>query len=187
MKEEGSVPRDQQHSDQCLMALTAERDSNMREVMREWKKAKRQSCLRKHPHWQVWLSMWWFDTLSWMLLLFCNSLFVLKGLLVHFQVQTAFKCACVLRDTINPYLLRRMKADVKASLSLPDKNEQVFNTLQHIWPCSVEVLNSLSVLHLLAGEMFIWLDVTACATSKDCLINVHGLCQVKPANKVLVK
>ncbi|XP_075933147.1 DNA excision repair protein ERCC-6 [Anarhichas minor] len=43
----------------------------------------------------------------------------------HVQVQTAFKCACVLRDTINPYLLRRMKADVKANLSLPDKNEQV--------------------------------------------------------------
>ncbi|XP_010789252.1 DNA excision repair protein ERCC-6 [Notothenia coriiceps] len=41
------------------------------------------------------------------------------------QVQTAFKCACVLRDTINPYLLRRMKADVKDNLSLPDKNEQV--------------------------------------------------------------
>ncbi|XP_061084814.1 DNA excision repair protein ERCC-6 [Conger conger] len=41
------------------------------------------------------------------------------------QVQTAYKCACVLRDTINPYLLRRMKADVKTSLSLPDKNEQV--------------------------------------------------------------
>ncbi|XP_028278800.1 DNA excision repair protein ERCC-6 [Parambassis ranga] len=41
------------------------------------------------------------------------------------QVQTAFKCACVLRDTISPYLLRRMKADVKANLSLPDKNEQV--------------------------------------------------------------
>ncbi|CAB1343345.1 unnamed protein product [Coregonus sp. 'balchen'] len=41
------------------------------------------------------------------------------------QVQTAYKCACVLRDTINPYLLRRMKADVKANLSLPDKNEQV--------------------------------------------------------------
>lgn len=47
---------------------------------------------------------------------------------VVFQVQTAFKCACVLRDTINPYLLRRMKADVKDNLSLPDKNEQVFNT-----------------------------------------------------------
>lgn len=41
------------------------------------------------------------------------------------QVKTAYKCACVLRDTINPYLLRRMKSDVKMSLSLPDKNEQV--------------------------------------------------------------
>ncbi|KAI5108055.1 DNA excision repair protein ERCC-6, partial [Silurus meridionalis] len=41
------------------------------------------------------------------------------------QVQTAYKCACVLRDTISPYLLRRMKADVKTNLSLPDKNEQV--------------------------------------------------------------
>ncbi|XP_009676141.2 DNA excision repair protein ERCC-6 isoform X2 [Struthio camelus] len=41
------------------------------------------------------------------------------------QVKTAYKCACVLRDTINPYLLRRMKADVKMTLSLPDKNEQV--------------------------------------------------------------
>ncbi|KAJ8418177.1 hypothetical protein AAFF_G00138860 [Aldrovandia affinis] len=41
------------------------------------------------------------------------------------QVQTAYKCACVLRDTINPYLLRRMKSDVKDNLSLPDKNEQV--------------------------------------------------------------
>ncbi|XP_010145433.1 PREDICTED: DNA excision repair protein ERCC-6-like, partial [Eurypyga helias] len=40
------------------------------------------------------------------------------------QVKTAYKCACVLRDTINPYLLRRMKADVKMNLSLPDKNEQ---------------------------------------------------------------
>lgn len=39
------------------------------------------------------------------------------------QVQTAYKCACVLRDTINPYLLRRMKADVK--IDLPSKNEQV--------------------------------------------------------------
>ncbi|XP_063814673.1 DNA excision repair protein ERCC-6 isoform X2 [Pseudophryne corroboree] len=41
------------------------------------------------------------------------------------QVKTSYKCACVLRDTINPYLLRRMKADVKMILSLPDKNEQV--------------------------------------------------------------
>ncbi|XP_039203591.1 DNA excision repair protein ERCC-6 isoform X1 [Crotalus tigris] len=41
------------------------------------------------------------------------------------QVKTAYKCACILRDTINPYLLRRMKADVQMTLSLPDKNEQV--------------------------------------------------------------
>ncbi|XP_077979590.1 DNA excision repair protein ERCC-6-like [Glandiceps talaboti] len=41
------------------------------------------------------------------------------------QVKTAYKCACVLRDTINPYLLRRMKDDVKMNLNLPNKNEQV--------------------------------------------------------------
>ncbi|RUS24686.1 putative RAD26 [Jimgerdemannia flammicorona] len=38
-------------------------------------------------------------------------------------VQTAYKCACVLRDLINPYLLRRMKADVAADL--PKKSEQL--------------------------------------------------------------
>ncbi|XP_062507872.1 DNA excision repair protein ERCC-6-like isoform X2 [Corticium candelabrum] len=41
------------------------------------------------------------------------------------QVQTAYRCACVLRDTISPYLLRRLKADVQMSLHLPSKNEQV--------------------------------------------------------------
>ncbi|XP_022193380.2 LOW QUALITY PROTEIN: DNA excision repair protein ERCC-6 [Nilaparvata lugens] len=41
------------------------------------------------------------------------------------QVVTAYKCATVLRDTISPFLLRRMKADVKAGVNLPDKNEQV--------------------------------------------------------------
>ena len=39
------------------------------------------------------------------------------------QVQTAYKCACVLRETIGPYLLRRLKSDVK--INLPNKNEQV--------------------------------------------------------------
>ncbi|KAL0145871.1 DNA dependent ATPase [Mucor lusitanicus] len=39
------------------------------------------------------------------------------------QVQTAYKCACMLRDLIHPYLLRRMKADVASDL--PKKNEQV--------------------------------------------------------------
>jgi DNA excision repair protein ERCC-6 len=41
------------------------------------------------------------------------------------QVQIAFKCATVLRDTIRPYLLRRVKQDVQMTLKLPDKNEQV--------------------------------------------------------------
>lgn len=41
------------------------------------------------------------------------------------QIQTAFRCACVLKDTISPYLLRRVKSDVKMSINLPSKNEQV--------------------------------------------------------------
>jgi DNA excision repair protein ERCC-6 len=41
------------------------------------------------------------------------------------EVATAFKCATILKETINPYLLRRMKADVKDHLKLPEKNEQV--------------------------------------------------------------
>jgi len=41
------------------------------------------------------------------------------------QVQIAYRCATVLRDTISPYLLRRLKEDVKLTLNLPNKNEQV--------------------------------------------------------------
>ena len=41
----------------------------------------------------------------------------------NIQVQTAYKCATVLRDLINPYLLRRMKLDV--AKQLPQKTEQV--------------------------------------------------------------
>lgn len=39
------------------------------------------------------------------------------------QVQTAYKCAVVLRDMISPYMLRRMKVDVAADL--PKKTEKV--------------------------------------------------------------
>eukprot|EP00127_Corallochytrium_limacisporum_P006194 Clim_evm11s221 gene=Clim_evmTU11s221 len=39
------------------------------------------------------------------------------------EVQTAYRCACVLRDAIHPYILRRMKSDV--AIHLPSKNEQV--------------------------------------------------------------
>lgn len=42
-----------------------------------------------------------------------------------FQVQIAYKCACVLRDTIKPFLLRRTKQEVNSKLKLPDRSEQV--------------------------------------------------------------
>lgn len=38
-------------------------------------------------------------------------------------MSTAFRCAITLRDLINPYLLRRKKADVNADL--PSRTEQV--------------------------------------------------------------
>ncbi|KAI5962679.1 rhp26 [Candida pseudojiufengensis] len=41
----------------------------------------------------------------------------------NLQVKTAYKCACVLRDLISPYLLRRLKKDV--AQDLPKKNEMV--------------------------------------------------------------
>lgn len=71
------------------------------------------------------------------------------------QVKTAYKCACVLRDTINPYLLRRMKSDVKMSLSLPDKNEQVLfcrlTDEQH--KVYQSFIDSKEVYKMLNGEM----------------------------------
>ncbi|KAF8372183.1 csb-1 [Pristionchus pacificus] len=41
------------------------------------------------------------------------------------QSETAYKCALVLRDAINPFILRRMKKDVKMAIELPNKSEQV--------------------------------------------------------------
>ncbi|KAL3798395.1 hypothetical protein HJC23_005048 [Cyclotella cryptica] len=41
------------------------------------------------------------------------------------QVQLAYRCALVLRDLINPYLLRRQKKDVKEVNRMPSKTEQV--------------------------------------------------------------
>jgi len=48
-------------------------------------------------------------------------------LIVLLQVATAYRCATVLRDTIAPYLLRRMKTDVISHIHLPPKNEQVLH------------------------------------------------------------
>lgn len=79
------------------------------------------------------------------------------------QVKTAYKCACVLRDTINPYLLRRMKSDVKMSLSLPDKNEQVLfcrlTDEQH--KVYQNFIDSKEVYGILNGEMQIFSGLVA--------------------------
>uniref|UniRef100_A0A1A8FRK4 Excision repair cross-complementing rodent repair deficiency, complementation group 6 n=1 Tax=Nothobranchius korthausae TaxID=1143690 RepID=A0A1A8FRK4_9TELE len=79
------------------------------------------------------------------------------------QVQTAFKCACVLRDTINPYLLRRMKADVKANLSLPDKNEQVLfcRLTQDQRQVYQSFLDSKEVYQILNGDMQVFSGLIA--------------------------
>jgi len=41
------------------------------------------------------------------------------------QVQLSYRCALVLRDLINPYLLRRQKKDIKEVSRMPGKTEQV--------------------------------------------------------------
>jgi DNA excision repair protein ERCC-6 len=41
------------------------------------------------------------------------------------EVQTGYKCACILRDTIKKYLIRRIKSEQNVVLKLPTKNEQV--------------------------------------------------------------
>ncbi|CAJ1067572.1 DNA excision repair protein ERCC-6 [Xyrichtys novacula] len=79
------------------------------------------------------------------------------------QVQTAFKCASVLRDTINPYLLRRMKADVKANLSLPDKNEQVLfcRLTEDQRQVYQSFLDSKEVYQILNGDMQVFSGLIA--------------------------
>ncbi|KAI8904392.1 SNF2 family N-terminal domain-containing protein [Gorgonomyces haynaldii] len=58
----------------------------------------------------------------------------------NFQVQTAYKCACILRDLISPYMLRRVKADV--ARDLPEKQEQIYE----------QFLNSGDVRGILDGK-----------------------------------
>ncbi|KAJ7324478.1 hypothetical protein JRQ81_017498 [Phrynocephalus forsythii] len=79
------------------------------------------------------------------------------------QVQTAYKCACILRDTINPYLLRRMKADVKMSLSLPGKNEQVLfcRLTEEQYQVYKQFIDSKEVYQILNGEMQIFSGLVA--------------------------
>lgn len=41
------------------------------------------------------------------------------------QVQVAYRCALILKDLINPYLLRRLKKDIREVNRMPGKKEQV--------------------------------------------------------------
>ena len=41
------------------------------------------------------------------------------------QVQLAYRCAVVLRDLVDPYLLRRRKRDIGEMKRMPGKTEQV--------------------------------------------------------------
>ncbi|KAG9275341.1 DNA excision repair protein ERCC-6 [Astyanax mexicanus] len=79
------------------------------------------------------------------------------------QVQTAYKCACVLRDSINPYLLRRMKADVKANLALPDKSEQVLfcRLTEDQRKVYQDFLDSKEVYQILNGDMQVFSGLIA--------------------------
>uniref|UniRef100_A0A915CHY0 DNA repair and recombination protein RAD54-like n=2 Tax=Parascaris univalens TaxID=6257 RepID=A0A915CHY0_PARUN len=71
------------------------------------------------------------------------------------QVRTAYKCACVLRDAINPYILRRMKKDVEMTVQLPSKTEQVL--FCNITPCQrtfyKDYISSRECARILAGGM----------------------------------
>ena len=77
------------------------------------------------------------------------------------QVATAYKCATVLRDTINPYLLRRMKSDVKNHINLPEKNEQVLfcRLTEEQRHCYRSYLDSKEVKNILDGRMQVFVGL----------------------------
>ena len=71
------------------------------------------------------------------------------------QVATAYKCATILRDTINPYLLRRMKKDVNDHIHLPAKNDQVLfcRLTEEQRNLYKEYLGGLEVKNILSGRV----------------------------------
>ncbi|CAF4505336.1 unnamed protein product, partial [Rotaria sp. Silwood2] len=84
------------------------------------------------------------------------------------EVQTAYKCACILRDTIKQYLIRRIKSEQNVVLQLPTKNEQVLfcrltKTQQHIYK---EYLKSQQCKDILKGSLQIFVG----------LINLRKIC-----------
>lgn len=84
------------------------------------------------------------------------------------QVQTAYRCATALRDTIKPYLLRRMKEDVRTNLQLPNKNEQVLfcRLTDHQRELYQQYLDSADVASILVGRLQVFVG----------LINLRKIC-----------
>lgn len=84
------------------------------------------------------------------------------------QVQTAYRCASALRDTIKPYLLRRMKEDVRTNLQLPNKNEQVLfcRFTDHQRELYQQYLDSADVASILVGKLQVFVG----------LINLRKIC-----------
>ncbi|XP_065352951.1 DNA excision repair protein ERCC-6-like [Cloeon dipterum] len=84
------------------------------------------------------------------------------------QVATAFHCALTLKETIKPYLLRRMKADVKNHIMLPPKNEQVLfcKLTEEQRSLYQQYVNSSLVSNILSGRLKIFVG----------LINLRKIC-----------
>ncbi|KAL5108220.1 DNA excision repair protein ERCC-6 [Taenia crassiceps] len=68
------------------------------------------------------------------------------------EVETAYRCACTLKRVLSPYLLRRLKTEVR--LELPKKSEQVlFCRLTHYQRCVYEeYLSSRVCQNILRGN-----------------------------------
>ncbi|CAF1081670.1 unnamed protein product [Rotaria sp. Silwood1] len=84
------------------------------------------------------------------------------------EVQTAYKCACILRDTIKKYLIRRIKSEQNIVLQLPMKNEQVLfcrltKTQKYIYK---EYLKSQQCKDILKGSLQVFVG----------LINLRKIC-----------
>ena len=95
-------------------------------------------------------------------------------------MTTAYKCACVLRDTINPYLLRRMKSDVRVSLDLPQKSEQVLfcrltQTQREVYQ---EYIDSKQCQQILAGKYMVSTSTANSVSRKMCKRCLCTLCCV---------
>ncbi|XP_049524098.1 DNA excision repair protein ERCC-6 [Dermacentor silvarum] len=90
------------------------------------------------------------------------------------QVQTAYRCASALRDTIKPYLLRRMKEDVRTNLQLPNKTEQVLfcRFTDHQRELYQQYLDSADVASILVGKLqvYAFIRVHCCVTT-----SLHGI------------